>query len=351
MRSASIGKSGPTPGPLRSRRIATVLTWVLPHLLEHVGSCGYDATPIRLLPGLRGRDLDDPDTRVADTTAVEAWRLAELITGDDALGLHMALAIPAGALDLLEYAFRSSPTLDVGLKQVARYGHAVADRAAPLVSVTGDGLAIIWGTTSQRQRTEFAMSFLLRIAREATGTPLAPMEVRFAHSPPESLFEHRAFFQARLQFEEPSNQLLIARSELARPLRGADAALSGVVCRRLEKILTLMPPPDDSTAAQVRRALLESLARGEPSAAATARELGLSERTLHRRLRAEHTSFRSILDAVRSELAADLLREPRIGIAEIAFLLGYSEPPAFYRSFRRWTGQTPVGFRRACRAS
>jgi AraC-like DNA-binding protein len=335
---------------VRSRRIATVLTWVVPHLLEHVGSRGYDATQIRLLPGLRGRDLDDPDTRISDTTAVEAWRLAELVTGDDALGLHMAQAIPAGALDLLEYAFRSSPTLDVGLKQLARYAHAVADRAAPVISATSDGVAVMFGPTTQRQRTEFGMSFVIRIAREATGTPLVPLEVHFAHNSPEHLFEHRAFFRARLQYEEPSNQLLIARSDLMRPLRTADPALSGVVCRRLEKMLKT-EPQDDSTAASVRRALLESLARGEPSAAATGRELGLSERTLHRRLRAEQTSFRNILDTVRGELAAALLREPRVGIAEISFLLGYSEPAAFYRSFRRWTGQTPLAFRRASRAT
>ena len=261
----------------------------------------------------------------------------------------MAQAIPAGALDLLEYAFRSSPTLDVGLKQLARYAHAVADRAAPVISVTSDGLAVMFGPTAQRQRTEFGMSFVVRIAREATGTPLVPLEVHFAHNSPDNLFEHRAFFRAPLQYDEPFNQLLIARSDLMRPLRSADPALSGVVCRRLEKMLKMVPQ-DDSTAASVRRVLLESLARGEPSAAATGRELGLSERTLHRRLRAEQTSFRNILDTVRGELAAALLREPRVGIAEIAFLLGYSEPAAFYRSFRRWTGQTPLAFRRASRA-
>ena len=73
----------------------------------------------------------------------------------------------------------------------------------------------------------------------------------------------------------------------------------------------------------------------------------MSERTLHRRLHAEHTSFRSILDTIRGELATELLCEPRIGIGEIAFVLGYSEPAAFYRFFRRVTGQTPLAYRHA----
>jgi AraC-like DNA-binding protein len=326
-----------------------VLTWVLPHLLTYVATCGHDSTSLRLLHGLRGRNLDDPDTRVADSAAVEAWRLAEQITGDDALGLHMAQSIPSGALDLLEYAFRSSPTLDIAFKQLARYGRAVGEHAPPVLETKDNTVSVSWRDLKQRQRTEFAMSFLVRLSREATGASLAPVEVSFAHGPPENLFEHRAFFRAPLRFETLSNQLLFARSDLAYPLRGADPALSGVVCRRLEKMLTAARAQQESTAAQVRRVLLESLARGEPTAAATARELGVSERTMHRRLRAEGTSFRSTLDAVRGDLAADLLRERHIGIAEIAFVLGYSEPAAFYRSFRRWTGQTPLAFRRASR--
>jgi AraC-like DNA-binding protein len=319
--------------------------------LDYVAACGHDVTCLRLLPDLRGKDLDDPDTRVADLAAAEVWHLAEQITGDDALGLHMAQAIPTGALDLLEYAFRTSPTLDSAVRELARYGHAVGDRTAPALTAKRESLAVSWGGLRQRQRTEFAMSFLVRLAREATGTAVIPIEVCFAHSPPESLLEHRAFFRAPLRFEGPSNQLLLARSDLARPLRSADPALSGVVCRRLEKMLRQIPPQDASTTAHVRRVLLETLAHREPSAAGIGRELGVSKRTLHRRLRAEHTSFRSILGAVRCELATDLLREPRIGIAEIAFLLGYSEPAAFHRSFRRWTGQTPLAFRRASRTA
>jgi AraC-like DNA-binding protein len=333
-------------GVVRPRRSATVLAWMLPHLLNHVERRGYDATPIRYLPGLRRHDLHDPDMRVPDSAAVEAWHLAELITGDEALGLHMAQAVSVGALDLLEYACRSSPTLDVALRQLARYGRAVGDRTAPRLQAAGDNVAVSWSELAQRARVEFATAFLVRMAREALGGSLAPTEVQFAHGAPDDLGEYRAFFQAPLRFERPANQLVFSGADLTRPFRSADAALSGVVSRHLEKMLTRVPASDDSTAARVRRVLLESLARGGASAEEVARGLGMSERTLHRRLHAEQTSFRHVLDALRGELSSDLLREPQIGIAEIAFLLGYSEPAAFYRSFRRWTGQTPLAFRR-----
>ena len=99
--------------------------------------------------GLRGKDLTDPDTRVADAVAAEVWRLAEAITSDDVLGLHLAEAVPAGTLDLLEYAFRASPTLGSGLEQVARYGRVVSDRAASRLRLVGDVVEISWDVALQ----------------------------------------------------------------------------------------------------------------------------------------------------------------------------------------------------------
>jgi AraC-like DNA-binding protein len=332
---------------LRQRPTGTSLAWVLPHLVAHVAARGRDATPIRRLPGLRAKNFDDPDTRVADSTAVDAWRLAGQITDDDALGLHMAQAIPAGTFDVLEYAFRSSPTLGSALEQLARYGRVINDRAGARLLFQDDAIAVTTGPPTERQRVEFAFAFLIRLARETTGTSLTPLEVRFVHAPPESLVEHRAFFRAPLHYDALSNQLVLARSDTTRPLVSADHALAGVVRRRLDKMLTQIPLEDEPIAARVRRMLLDSLARGEGSADAIARELGVSKRTLHRRLRAEGASLRGILDEVRGEVATTLLRGTSLGTGEVAFVLGYSEPAAFHRFFRRWTGQTPRDFRRA----
>jgi AraC-like DNA-binding protein len=262
----------------------------------------------------------------------------------------MAQSIPAGALDILEYAFRSSPTVGSGLEQLARYVRAVIDRAAAELDIVGDALAVTWVKPAEPHRVEFAFALIVRMAREAAGFSLAPREVHFAHRPPESRLEHRAFFRSPVRFGASSNQLLFSRTDLALPLRSADPALSRIVRRRMDKMLKLIPR-QDSIGTQVRRVLLDNLAGGELTAAAIARGLGLSQRTLHRRLRAENTSFADILDATRGELAKSLLPEPGIGIGEIAFLLGYSEPSAFHRFFRRWTGSTPLAYRRAARSA
>jgi AraC-like DNA-binding protein len=95
----------------------------------------------------------------------------------------------------------------------------------------------------------------------------------------------------------------------------------------------------------VRAWLVEALGSGTPTAAAAARALRLSARSLHRFLQAEGTSFRELLDQLRQERAAGLLANPRCSIGEVSFLLGFSELSSFYRAFRRWTGKTPAEFR------
>jgi AraC-like DNA-binding protein len=97
----------------------------------------------------------------------------------------------------------------------------------------------------------------------------------------------------------------------------------------------------------VRQQLVERLRDGEPEQGAVARPLGLSERTLQRRLRDEGTTFGALVDDVRLELARMYLGDPELAIFEVAFLLGYSEPSAFNRAFRRWTGASPSEHRRA----
>jgi AraC-like DNA-binding protein len=104
-------------------------------------------------------------------------------------------------------------------------------------------------------------------------------------------------------------------------------------------------PKGEAAADAVRRCLAGELCHGQPTLQQIARRLHMSPKTLHRRLDDEGTSFRRVLTEVRRELAARHLTEDQLAISEIAFLLGFSEPSAFHRAFRRWTGHAPLAFR------
>ena len=106
-------------------------------------------------------------------------------------------------------------------------------------------------------------------------------------------------------------------------------------------------PANASTIARVRRLLIDGMGQESRSVTTIGHEMGLSPRTLSRRLAEEGTSFRDIQDHVRHQLAVALLADANVSIAEVAFFLGYAEPAPFHRSFKRWTGTTPQLHRRA----
>jgi AraC-like DNA-binding protein len=109
-----------------------------------------------------------------------------------------------------------------------------------------------------------------------------------------------------------------------------------------------MPEPTD-VVRRVREAVATSLREGEPTLQVVAANQNTSVRTLQRRLAEEGVTFRSVVDEVRQELAQGMLADGRLTIAEMAYLLGYSEPSAFHRAYKRWTGKTPEEYRRSHR--
>ena len=331
------------PGP-------TVQGWVLPHVIDWVDRQGCDSTPIRRLPGLG--DLADPDVRVPEASAETAWNLAATLTRDAAIGIHVAESLPRGALDLLEYALRSSASVGAGLERLARYGRVLSDRVAARMESNGDGLSLLvrdtGSTPLHHGRAEFALAAALKFAREGAGENITPLRVSFVHQPPEDDAEQRRFFGVRVRFGAGSNSLILSAVDAARPMRSADEALSAVVRRRLDKALAERESHGSGPLRERLRHLMASCV-GEmtltPDIAANA--LALSRRTLSRRLAAEGTSFRMVLDDLRRELACALLQDHSLSIADIAFFLQYSEPAAFNRAFRRWMGRSPSAFRHA----
>jgi AraC-like DNA-binding protein len=325
----------------------SVQSWVFPHLIAWLESQRLDTAPIRRLPGIV---TTDPDRRVSESTAEAAWRLAASLTDDGAIGLHLAEWLPRGALDLIEYAVRSSPSLASGLERFARYGCLVSDRVAARAESNDHGLQLIirdvGSSVLHPARAEFALALALKLARDVTGIPIVPVQVAFAHRRPDDVSEHERFFRAPVRFAAGTNTMIVSAVDAARPLPGADAALSAIVRRRLDQVLPeAVAPTSAALSARVRRMLVEDLGQTTLTADSVARALAMSRRSMTRRLGEEGTSFRAILDDVRAELSRALLQDRSLSIADVAFFLQYSEPAAFHRSFRRWTGQTPQHYR------
>ena len=195
-------------------------------------------------------------------------------------------------------------------------------------------------------RSEFGLATILRLARDTTGVGITPREVCFSHRAPPNAAEQTRYFGRRPRFEAGANSLILSAEDAARPLTGADPALAEIVRKRLDELLAARAvAPAGAVTTRVRAFMVEEFGQHAMSPEVVARALAISRRTLTRRLTVEGTSFRQLLDEVRADFARALLQDRSLSIADIAFFLQYSEPAAFHRSFRRWTGQTPRAYR------
>src|SRR5262245_11911668 len=291
--------------------------------------------------------MKEPDARLPHSKVRAFWREAVRETGDRALGLHVAEQVRPAAFDALGYVFRFSRTLGDGLQRLARYHRFVDDLLTLTVETTRDEARVCLDGIDRmtRQTAEFMLATLTRAARTETGRRgLDPVAVEFAFAKPRETADHSRFFRAPLLFGRRRNCLVLGRDALRLPLRHAEPELREVLERRVRDVIARLPPLD-TVVTRARFRLSEQLQGGHPTAASVGRQLGMSARSLHRRLREEGTTLRGLLEALRRELAERYLAEG-VSIDETAFLLGYSEASAFQRAFRRWTGLTPATFRR-----
>jgi AraC-like DNA-binding protein len=277
------------------------------------------------------------------------------LTGDPDVGLHSAESYNPGALSIVGYVVLSCRTAGEALDRLTRY--------APLIN---EGLRVeidecAGRTTCRFSAVEELDSFLHRDARQvmetlaagivvtltrlATG-PLEPIEVGFRHRAPASIDEHLRILGPAVRFDQPQDAVVYGGATLDTPLISADPTLldvfEGDARRRLQALAAR-----GGVSGRVLTFLGTRVKGAVPPLAEVASELAMSERAIQRSLSEEQTSYRQLVDDVRKSLAIEHLSRPGTSATDVAFLLGFSEPSAFTRAFRRWTGTAPTEFRAA----
>jgi AraC-like DNA-binding protein len=191
---------------------------------------------------------------------------------------------------------------------------------------------------------DYRLAALLQASRELTGVDVVPAEVSFTHSRPSTTIAHHRFFRCSLRFAAPTASVVFRASDLDLPVARADETLAGYLSKYAETVLASLARGDTMRHA-VRGAIWSLLGDGAPSLRRVAGALHVAPRTLQRRLAAEDTSLHREIDEIRKTMAIATLRDRSIPVADVAFLLGYTDPSTFFRSFKRWTGTTPRQFR------
>lgn len=311
---------------------------------------GVDPMPFGEDAGLELSVLTDSDRRITREQWSSVWHDIAGALGDPSLALHVATWLPFGTFDVMDYLAVTADTVGGALDRVAAYFRLIHDRTEVEIVPVGDERIVrhrLLDDTCDASRfsSEFAFACYVVRFRRATETAWTPRAVRFSHSGPDDTSDYEALFDCPVRFDEPDNELVLDEALLSTPLLRADPLLNEVLQRHAEQLLEQLP--DSSRLSDVvRRQVHEAMGAGDPSIENVARRLGMSTRTLQRRLRDEALTYNELVDEMRRDMATDLLRDASMAISEVAFLLGFSDPSAFHRAFRRWTGTTPGEFRR-----
>lgn len=324
--------------------VPTIAIGALKKLMNAAIARGAHAGDLARAAGVPAEILDDPDARAPIASLHAVW---DVLLASDADIDFEAPAYAPGDYGIVGFVVMNSATLSEGLDHLVRYiGLWTED---PAFQREGSTVRFAYraafaDSAGCRAATEAGPVEIIQGARLLTQRHITPLEVRFAHPSPPYAARLHTFFDAPVRFDAADHALVFRGEDLALPLVRADAQL-GAFLRGIAESALEKRGGNDSPLDAVRRIIAEELQRGVPSIDVVAARMATTERTLRRRLEEGGTTFRDLLDTTRAELARSYVRDARMPLAEVAFMLGFSEPSAFHRAFKRWTSMTPAAFR------
>lgn len=347
--------------PARLARVA--LAYAQP-ALDALAEAGLAPAGLGLDPPL-STPLPDPLPALHYMALLEA--AAAQGAGED-LGLRVGARMRTASFVAYGHVVLSSPDFGAAMAQTRRYEGLAHDLGRSELQVEDGQAHYLWHCPwllrqPGRQVCESVMAGIFVFVRWLAQRPLPLQALAFPHPAPSPAARARLddFFGVKVQFGAPVTRACFDARLLAEPIPSADASLLPLLQQHAEALLSarqtglhglngLSPsgvsPPVEPLGEQVRRQIAERLAQDGARMAEVAQALGLSPRTLQRRLAALGTPFQALLDGVRRELAQRYVADPALSLTEIAFLLGYAEQSSFTHAFKAWFGQPPQAVRR-----
>lgn len=304
--------------------------------------------------GIDAAALEAPDGRVPFARFKQLMRAAKSACNEPALALHFGASAPFNEVSIVGLISYAAGTMGAAFEQMNRYarlvvevdGHESASRFAVVRRPDG-----VWIEDRRRNPNDFPeltestwVRFISDRARAFPDRVPYVLEVHVTHPEPLHLAAYQDFFSMPVRFGMPWNALQIEESWLSESTGRSDRYVFGVYNAHADALLKSLLD-SKSIRGQIEAALIPMLHTGEASMDTVARRLGFSRSTLHRRLKAEGERYETIFDELRRRMALDYLDGRKVSVNEAAYLTGFSDPSAFTRAFKRWTGSSPGRYR------
>lgn len=329
-------------------RAGTVAVRALTRIVEAGVAAGIPRDVLIAAAGLTNAQLADVDGHVPLTAEIALWQMLAQRVKDPDFGIRNGAQFRVRPAGLLGYVMLFSATVRDALFRLDRYARIFTEAVQFRVREEGKGIALRLSHPELGAGVRFAQDYrlaaLLAVIREVARADIVPAQVSFTYSSSVSTLAHREFFRCPIRSGAPTAGIVFRASDVDLPIPSADETLSGYLGKYADQVLASLLR-GETFRHKVRAAIWSVLGNGTPSLQRVATVMKMPPRTLQRRLATERTTFHQELDEIRKTMAIATLRDHSVAIGDVAFLLGYSEPSAFYRSFKRWTKTTPRQFR------
>jgi AraC-like DNA-binding protein len=310
----------------------------------HAREGGIELAPILKKAGISRLQIEDPDSKVPARDQIRFLALIAEAMEDDFLGFHLGLTTELRDIGLLFYVVVSSATLVDALRRAARYA-AILNEGVSVRCADCQNLVVSFDYAGvrrlgDRHQMEYWLTAVVRMCRILTGRRLIPERICVKHrgALSDEMFE---FFGCPFEFGANTDEIEFSGDVKTLPSVSADPFLNKLLASYCEEALSRNARRRGNFRVSVENVVAPLLPYGKVQAEDVANRLGVSQRTLARRLANEGLTFSAFLDEIRTDLADRYLADHDLSISEISWLLGYREPASFSRAFKRWTGRRP----------
>jgi AraC-like DNA-binding protein len=319
--------------------------------IARLEGAGVPVAPLLKNVGLTPEATADSEERLSVQSQIKFLDEAAIALKDDCLGFTLAREHDPREIGLLYYVMASSRTLGEALQRLARYSK-VTNEALVFGYREGNRLIISLSYSgvprhSDRHQMDFCMFAALRICRLLTGQRLVPQHFSIAHHRSGNTAEMVRFVGTKVEFGADRDEFALNLDSRELPVIHADNHLNDLLLKYCEAALANRQGDVSQLRTKVENTISSLLPHGRVLVGDVARHLGMSERTLGRKLADEDLNFTEIFQQLRRDLALRYLDDRKLHVSKVAWLLGFREVSAFTHAFKRWTGQTPRQMRTA----
>lgn len=283
--------------------------------------------------------------RLSLTETLSIWRAVEQLTADSLFGFHMGLSLKPTQFKLIAFTMLSSPTLGDAIEKILKYQRLISDGGDfTLVPNDSDEISLIYKPTADNfsyHQIDAVIAMVIGFARWLLDRNIVPQTILLTHGEQAGLIEYQDFYSCDIKFNQTHNSIVFPALLLKEPLPGYDAQLASMHQNMADNQLQRLS--DSNIVVRLQQLLAsstEAISRDR-----VAEKMGMSGRSLQRKLQEQGSSFQQVYDDYRHQRAIELLQNDNLPLLNISLQLGFSESSTFYRAFKRWQGVTPGEYR------